>query len=388
MKLSLAAPFLATLALACSTSEPSDGVAAFPDRRDRFFANGRTLGYVANQLSDTVSVLDLDTLSEIGSVPVGIDPVEIDGPGHVELDTERGFAYVLLTYPQSVVSAHAVASGVKSRLGAVQQLTLTDLAPVGEFHVDARAFDLAFSKEKQLLAVSHFDQDLGLKMTALVEERRAHLALVSPADEIRTLEAVVENVSICVVPAQVTFARNGERAFVACTGEDSLAVVDTQTATVLARVPAGNAPPDKPYSIATDPAGTRVLLSNQLSRDVVVFRTDDAPSQLFATIPLNGLPYTAGYVSDDAFAVPLQKPNGAALIEASTGVVRTQVAYTDAECTNPSSVRASAAGRVFMVCEGDHYDPGSVVELDPTTLGVVASVKVGLFPDRLAIREP
>jgi hypothetical protein len=101
-----------------------------------------------------------------------------------------------------------------------------------------------------------------------------------------------------------------------------------------------------------------------------------------------GGPYGLGTVGNDTVAVALQNANGAALLDANSGMLLAQVSFTEEQCLNPTAVRASAAGRLYLVCEGDHYTPGTVVELDPSTLEIKASLKVGLYPDRLLILDP
>ena len=71
--------------------------------------------------------------------------------------------------------------------------------------------------------------------------------------------------------------------------------------------------------------------------------------------------------------------------DAVTGELVGQRAYADDECQNPSQASISSDGRVFLVCEGSHYEPGSVAEIDPQTLSVLRTAPVGLFPDRLAM---
>jgi DNA-binding beta-propeller fold protein YncE len=178
------------------------------------------------------------------------------------------------------------------------------------------------------------------------------------------------------------------RAYVACTGEDELAVVDTDSGTVLARVPAGDYETNKPTAIALDPTGAHVVVSNEISTKVVVFTATDTPQLLVSTDELPGLPGPVTFLSDAEALVPLQNPNGIARIDLATGAMLTQRAFTDDECQNPQAASVAADGRVFLVCEGDHYSPGSVVRLDPTTLEVQARVAVGIYPDRLAIRDP
>ena len=55
---------------------------------------------------------------------------------------------------------------------------------------------------------------------------------------------------------------------------------------------------------------------------------------------------------------------------------------------NPAEFSTTGDGRLRLVCEGDQYGPGAVVELDPSTLALQASVSVGIYPERMAISEP
>ena len=66
----------------------------------------------------------------------------------------------------------------------------------------------------------------------------------------------------------------------------------------------------------------------------------------------------------------------------------TSVRYLDTECTNPSEATELGDGRLFLVCEGDHFRPGALVSLDPDSLAVLGSVELGVYPDRLGVRSP
>jgi YVTN family beta-propeller protein len=191
---------------------------------------------------------------------------------------------------------------------------------------------------------------------------------------------------VCIAPAAVVLSPDGTRAIVACTGEDSLAVVDTRTLAVTARVPAGPQPTNKPTALARNAAGTLVAVSNQISREVVVFELGATPTARVA-IAVAGVPAFATWLVD-SILVPLQDPNGATLLDAATGAVLRTVTYGDDACRAPSDAQVADDGRVFLVCEGDHYRPGAVVRLDPETLAVTGRVEVGLYPDRLAVRGP
>lgn len=392
-----------TLASACSGS-PSNGddpTIAFPSHRPSFENAGRRLGYVPNRNSDTVSVLDLDAMELLASVPVGRDPVDVDGPRHFVVDRANGLGYVALSYPFSVTSAHAVSLGATLRSSYVEALNLLDLSIAGDLRVDPKAADVAFSPASGRLVVVHADDSRSLQ-GADVEARRSNLVFVDPASSIAKGTAAPTRLPVCAVPSSVAFDSDGVRAFVACTGEDSLVVVDSATQTVLSRGPSGptveNDPAasfNKPYGLVVDSVHERLLISNQVSRVVAVFDLSDPPKLLSShrvvgpmhTVDFS-VPMLSALLSDSTLAVPFQSPNGAALFDVTSGEQLQRVQYTDEECLNPAEFTVTSDSRVFLVCEGDHYHPGAVVEVAPDTLAIIASVPVELYPERMTILEP
>ncbi len=368
--------------------------AAFPNRRPEFHAAaGRLFGYVANRNSDSISVLDLDGMSLLGTTPVGRSPVDIDGPRHLILDAAAGLAYVVLSYPGDVVGPHASAAGATQRAGYVMALALDDLRPLGELRLEPDSQEMSLSPDRTQLAITHNDTLLALQ-PGDVEQRRARLLLVQPAPALvnATVDSApaVRSLDVCVAPTALVYGADSTRAYVACTGEDSLATVDTQNALVLSRVPAGGAAVNKPYAIVADARADQLAVSNQVSRELVLFTAGELPVMTFS-VQLDGVPFFATWISDDEIIVPTQDPSGAARISSSTGAVLQTVTYADdgdGSCHSPSEVRRSADGRLFMVCEGDHYAPGAVVQLDAETLAVIAHVDVGVYPDRLALLAP
>jgi len=374
------------MAVACSGSDQADSATpAFPNHRPKFENAGRRLGYVPNRNSDTVSVLDLDAMTLLASVPIGRDPVDIDGPRRLALDPADGLAYVALSYPFSITSAHAVAQGATQRAGYVQALNLLDLSIAGELRVDPKAADVAFSAASGRLAVAHADDSRALQ--ADLEARRANLVFVERASLLGKGSALALRVATCAVPSTLEFDSQGERVFVACTGEDSIAVVDAVSQTVISRVPAGSGPVNKPYGLVLDRARERLLVSNQVSRTVAVFDLSDSP-QLLSSHSAQGVPMFPALISDSTLAVPFQQPNGAALFDITSGEKLLELQYSDADCTNPAEFSATRDNRVFLVCEGDHYHPGTVAEVEPATLAISSSVAVELYPERMTIREP
>jgi YVTN family beta-propeller protein len=385
----------ATVAVGCSdsTSNGDDTGVAFPNRRPTFESAGRRLGYVANRNSDTVSVLDLDAMALLASVPIGRDPVDIDGPRHVVLDAANGLGYVALSYPFANLSVHALSQGGTQRSGYVQALNLSDSSIAGELRVDPSAADVAFSPVTGKLAVIHDDDFRALQPDA--NARRANLVWVDPASAIAKGNAQAHRVAVCAVPSAIAFDADGSRAFVACAGEDSVTVLDSASGEVLSRVPAGTLGVSKTYALVADGARDRLLVSNQLSSSVSVFDLSDTPHLLATAMrPADsrlGVPMFAVLLSETTLAVPFQASdgaNGAALFDLTTGEELLEIEYSDADCKNPAELSLSSDSRLRLVCEGDHYRPGAVVELDPNTLQITSRVEVDLYPERMSILEP
>lgn len=373
---------------ACGGEEPAPQYqgTAYPNRRPTFESQGRWLGYVANRYSDTVSVVDLDSMTELGAPPVGRNPVDVDGPRELVFDEAAGLAYVVLSYPLDEVGPHAAEGGATERPGYIQALDLVDFRPMGELRVDPNAMGLGFSRESDQLVVSHYDALRSLQRPDL-ESRRAKIDVIRPASGLADGSARARSLTLCVAPTSVVVRRDGTRAYVACTGEDAIAVVDTVNAQVLARVTAGVYAANKPYALVADPREELLVVSNQVGRAVALFSMTDEPS-LIASVDLLGVPWFAGWLSESQLLVPTQDYNGAALIDVTTASIVREISYSRDLCENPSEVQRTEDGRVFLVCEGNHFSPGAVVQLDPTTLEIVARVAVGHYPERMAIRPP
>lgn len=381
---------IATLVAACSSDATVKQLdyagEAYPNRRASLEPGGRRAGYVANRSSDTISVIDLDELSLIGTAPVGRDPVDIDGPRHVVLDPKAGLAYVALSYPFSDQGAHAASLGVTQRAGYVEALNLSDLSVAGDLRLDPSTSELAFSAATGQLAATHFDVNRATINTDPAA-KRATVALIDAPAAIATSEATPRKISLCAVPASLAFNADGSRLYVACVGEDSLVVVDPESGEAVGRVPAGTSPANRPYALVADTARERLLVSNQVSSTVSVFDMADEPNVL-ASMWVPGMPMFGTWLSDSTIAVPYQQPSGVAVYDLETTEQRLDVSYPADQCDRPAELTLTRDGRLFLICEGTHYTPGAIVELDPETLAVQARLELGLYPERLTIWEP
>jgi DNA-binding beta-propeller fold protein YncE len=352
---------------------------------------------VTNGAEDTISVLDLDGLTELGRVPVGQDPVTIEAPTQLAFDRDLDTVYVAFSCPPSANEGPHATHNAPRQPGYVEALARSDLRPLGTLTTLPSAAAIALSADASQLLVTHYDIDLADQVSTDINQRRAQLLLIAPPAGIATATATEKSLTLCVAPYGVVYGTDASRAYVTCTGEDALAVVDTVNAAVITRVAlsAAGGGVSKPYAIVADPSRGHVLVSNEVSRSVVLFDTSDAPQPQWTTaftlglpgVPA-GVPYFAAWISDAEVFVPLQGPDGAVLLDATTGAVDLAITYSIDQCESPRDAQVTPDGRLFLVCAGDGFDQGAVVEVDTTTLGIKARVGIGVGSDHLLVVAP
>jgi YVTN family beta-propeller protein len=374
----------------CASSE-SPGE-AFPNQRPAFDAPDQTRGYVANQHSDTVSVIDLDTFVELGQVPVGRSGVDIDGPRNISFDPGSGQFFVLLTYPLlDVGGPHAEDFGQSQARSRLQALAGNDLRDLGYVSVYPKAVDFALGSDGKTFYVTHDNDVLTLDTTAPLDERRSPLAIVVNGKDTFDATTQLSELPLCVSTSLFTLSVDSRHAFIACTGEDSIVVLDLETASVVARVPAGVDSANGPVAVAERPSGGKIAVSNQVRRTVAIFDFDSEAEQkleLVVAISVRSLPMVPSWVNDDEVLVPMQGPGGIARISVSDQRVMETVSMAEDECQNPRSLHVGSDGRLLAVCEGTAYATGTLLELDPSTLAVQRSIPLGKLPDELLVLTP
>lgn len=389
---------LASLLLAaCADPEVTHTYAAytgdaFPNQRKALTLPAGEIGFTSDTGSDTVTVLSLPSGTVLAQRSVGRVPVDLDGPHHLAVDPEASAVYIALSYPRATAGAGPhVAHGSSVSDGFLQKRSLTDLGPLGEVRLDPNPGDIVLSQDGKRLVVTHFNIALANKPGASLQERRGRMAVVDPAQLLPQGSPEPRWVTVCVAPHGVVLSPpDGRLAYVACFGEDAVAVVDLQPAkATIAYVPLGEAavtqgPPSYgPYALAL--AGTRLAVASTESKDVRVLDTVTQTMRP-GIAKTTGSPYFPAFSPDGArLWVPTQAPDALVEIDAESGkVLRTQ--SLGATCLKPHEIVATPDGaRLYVVCEGDHVGPGRVLVLDAATLAVSASAAVGVYPDRLVV---
>jgi DNA-binding beta-propeller fold protein YncE len=369
--------------------DPYEGT-AYPDRRAKITMPAEGMGIVSDSRSDTISLIDLASGKRFGTYPIGRDPVTIDGPHHVAVDSARSAIYVALSYPVLAGSSGPhVTHGSSTVSGYAQKLSLEDMRVLGQVRVDPNPGDIVLSEDGKRLVVSHFDLQRALDNPGNLDAARAMLVVIDPESIAPSGSPDPVRIPLCVAAHGVVLSRpDGARAYAACYGEDVLSIADlTDPKAAVKRIPLGpdaavGNPNYGPYAAVMSPDGKTIAVSSTVSKDVRFF---DVQSETFdpnKTIKTVGAPYFVAWTADSARVyIPTQQPDSLSLVDVTQGPM--EVAFRDlsGECEKPHVADLSGAKTLFVVCEGDQTNPGDVVMLDPTTLATSVSTKVGVYPD-------
>ncbi|KFA87909.1 YncE family protein [Archangium violaceum] len=401
---------LAPLALgACTGTEPTEldfaHDTAWPTGPELpALGGGRII--VTNSLDDTVSLLDLDSMlspgwGELARLPVGLNPVELEGPHHAAFSPRGDYYYVGLSYfvPGAGSGPHGN-HGSGTADGYALKLDAKDNRLVGSTRVDRNPGDLILSADGRTLYQTHFDilkiQEAANSGVTDASKMNARLAVID-ADTM-TRKAMV---SLCPAPHAVRLSPDEKRAYAACIS-DEVAVVrlDTPTPTVTpVKMPnAGTvlAPRHEPYALTLSPTDGTLWVSSLKSRIVHYLDPESLTVRPERSIyGLRGAPMF-GVVTPDGktLYLPYQAVDAVAVIDTATSTIQGEIHLSDAGCLNVHQVELTPDGRhALAVCEGDHRGPGTlhVLDLQAGEVGtVVKTVQVGIYPDSVGVlrRKP
>jgi YVTN family beta-propeller protein len=365
---------------------------AFPNTRKPLTIPAGGALFTTNSYSDSVSVLDAITGDTLGTYPVGRDPVTLDGPHHVVVSPLGDAVYVALSYPPANTGdgPHA-AHGSSTRAGYAQKLDINDMHIMGQERVDNNPGEIVISGDGKHVITSHFDLKRALANPTNIDAARATIAVMDTSTMELTNSPAPLRIPTCVAPHGAVLSQpDGATAYVACYGEDVVAIVDTVKGTVN-RVPVaagvsgfGN-PQYGPYSASMSPAGDLVAIGDTASKDVRFLDTATAMMVPARTLPMLGAPYFPAWSADGkTLVVPMQAPDAIVVVDLDTKAELLYRGFTGDECISPHVVTRMEDGSYALVCEGDHEAPGKVIWLDPLTLATKHSTNVGVYPDALA----
>ncbi|MBZ4420478.1 YncE family protein [Myxococcus sp. RHSTA-1-4] len=358
---------------------------------------GRIL--ITNSLDDTLSLIELDTVGtpgfkELARVPVGLNPVELEGPHHTAVSPAGDFFYVgISNYVPGGGSGPHGTHGTGSEDGYCLKLDARTHRLVGSVRVDPNPGDVIASRDGLTLYQTHFDtlKIAELARQGITDERRmdARLAIIDAATMSR--KAMVD---VCPAPHAVRLSRDERTAYVAC-WSDEVAIVDltanppgVQRVKVSANVGTAVNPRHAPYALTLSPTTGEAWVSSTASRQVQVLNPITRAMDPARTVQgLRGPPMFGAFTSDGrTLYMPYQLVDALAVIDPATGLVLREVDLASAGCVNAHQVELTPDERYgLVVCEGDHQGPGTLHAVDLAEGAVVGTVRVGLFPDSVSI---
>lgn len=384
--------------LACSSADPSviyeyDAYQgdAFPNKREPLSIPAGGAMFVTNSYEDTLSVLDAAAGHTLGTYPVGRDPVSLDGPHHVSVSEAGDAVYVALSYPavDTGEGPHA-AHGSSVKSGYAQKLDGRDFHVIGQVRVDNNPGEIVLSKDGKRLVTSHFDLVRALDNLDDIDAARATIAVIDPGTMALTNSPSPKRIVTCVAPHGMALSEpDGAKAYVACYGEDVVAIVDIEEGTV-DRVPVADGasgfgdPQYGPYSASLSPNGDRVAFGNTVSKDVRFLDTATGKMLPLLTLKTLGAPYFPAWSADGkTLVVPLQGPDAVVVFDVETKAQLMYRGFTGDECRLPHVVERMGDGTFALACEGDHKGAGKVIWLDSSSLATMRAAEVGVYPDAL-----
>ncbi len=350
--------------------------------------------YVTDNGSDTLTVIDREGAAT-ESVPVDLEKDTHEGPHHLAIDGSGKTLFVALSYPPDATKKkdpHA-SHGSGSENGLLAKVTLGNLAITDTREVDENPGDVLLTHDKKRVLVSHFDMkramDVAAQGKASPSTMFAHLVVF----DAQSMKRIGDR-PVCVAPHGITLTKDDKTAYIACYGSDEIAVVDMAGDTfAVARVPLGSSqgvpgvPRYGPYSAVLSPDEKEVLIADLEGQDVRIFDRADKRFVNERTVPLAAKAFMPAYVDDHTALVPMQTPDGLARVNLTTSKVEQRVSVTKDVCGLPHAIRVARDGRAYVVCEGDHTKPGSVIEIDPVTLETKKRWQVGVYPDGLVFGD-
>jgi DNA-binding beta-propeller fold protein YncE len=354
-------------------------------------ANVNGFAISTNNLDDTLSWVDLQTLTPVAKLPVGLNAVELEGPHHLLTSPDGQFLYVGLNevFPSNNAGPHG-AHGSGTYPGYVQKIRVSDGTVVGQVRVDRNPGDLVLNAAGTTLYVSHFDVKRILDVTQQggpETDKYSGIAIIDTATMTRTGLPMV-----CPAEHGMTLSADETKLYIACYGSDSIAILDlaTLTSTIIpAGSPAGELPGSvyyEPYAATLSPDHTKVWFSCWQSHDIREF---DIASGAFTgnDLYVGGFP-AFGDVWGDRTIVARQSgdpglPEDKLIVIGSNGGIVASYVYPQSQCVNAHAVRAipGQPGKALMICEGNHITDGSMLRIDLATGAVEGTAQLGVFPD-------
>jgi DNA-binding beta-propeller fold protein YncE len=401
MRRALVSLLVAAGSAGCSTpiNFPASG-SQWPTPPDPSFVHQARFAITQN-LSDRIDYVSATTPHELGGIPVGDIPVELEGPHHLTASPDGKYIYFNLSnYVPGTGSGPHGSHGTGTALGSVVKLDALSQEKIAEVLVDRSPGDVILSSDGKTAYVSHYDllrlqQQLALGTKA--EYAYSDVAVVDTA----TMQRLAM-IPVCVTAHGEGLSADHKTLFVTCAESDQLAVLDVSdrahptvqkvlpVGPTPVSIPGSTTPSYGPYALSVSPSDGTVWISDNNSADVRVF--DPATMQMDGTkvINVDGVAMFGDFSQDGGFFyVPHQGDNKITRIDTKT-LAKVDLPLPMEACLNPHAFRQTPDFSLgVVVCEGDHVKiPGSAVYLTMASFSIAGTVQLDMFPDGAAWLPP
>lgn len=324
----LATILVASATLTGCTREPSPRSAV-----------AETRVYVANESSNSVTVVDAGTLQVLAT---------IDAMNHATHD-------IAVSRDGRMLLATNLAPGRLSVINTVAMETVASVYTGGRAHV------VAFTNDERQAWVANIAED--------------NVSIL----DVATLR-IVGSLPTGKGPTGLVFARDGRHAYVSNQGDKTVAVVDTATHSVLKRIPVGT----NPHFLTLGPDG-RIWGCNTGSNDIYVI--DPATQQVVASFQVGPSPQQIAF-GYKGLAGPLAYVTVAGfnkvLVLDAADARRLRLVEEIEVGDAPNGIAANPQGtRLFVV----HERSNDLRIIDTGTSRVIATVPVGRKPIRVVVSK-
>lgn len=350
--------------------------------------------YVTDNGSDEISVIDRDGDSVV-AVAIDVDPDAHEAPHHLAVSSLDDRVFVALAFPSdSPGTGKHAGHGRATQNGALLTLDLATLSVRDSHDTEQNPGDVVLTHDGAHVLVTHFDMARAMREAAngAVPSKMSAALQVWDAKQ----GALWASRPICVAPHGIVTTNDDTFALVACYGSDEIAVVDLrENAFTVSRIPVGmqqgvpGVPSYGPYAITLSPDESRAVVSDLEGQDVRLFDPKKREIIPEATQQVGARAMMAAWVDATTILLPLQGPDGLLRMgmDPAHPIKEKRRSFDKAECALPHVVRIAKDGRTYLVCEGDHTQKGSVLEIDPTTLETKKRWSVGVYPDGIAFGD-
>jgi DNA-binding beta-propeller fold protein YncE len=354
---------------------------------------------ITQNLSDRIDYVSATMPQELGGIPVGDIPVELEGPHHLAASPDGKFIYFNLSnYVPGTGSGPHGSHGTGTALGSLVKLDAVTQEKVAEVLVDRSPGDVIVSADGKTAYVTHYD------LLRLQQQLAQNLPATSAYSDVAVVDTATMQrlamIPVCVTAHGEGLSADQKTLFVTCAQSDQLAVVDVSDRgkpVVTKVLPVGPTPTTTPgtpsygpYALSVSPSDGTVWISDNNSADVRVF--DPATMQMDGkkVVNVDGVAMFGDFSQDGAyFYVPHQGDNKISRIDTKT-LAKVDLPLRMDACLNPHAFKQTPDFTVgVIVCEGDHVKvPGSAVYLTMASFSIAGLVALDMFPDGAAWLPP